>query len=197
MDTGATGHFFKVSTDLDNILPTSENTRIHVSLLDGNIITRTHTGNLRIPSIPLSSQQAHVFPHLTSHSLLSISQLCAHGCKAIFTDTAVTITLDDTVIITGTRSTATGGLWTLTPVTPSTIPISHLPDDAFNSSVNAMLHTTLTHDTIANRIAFYHATCPPRLIHVVHRHRCWPLYHMTWPHICSSQKAPTSIHGHA
>jgi hypothetical protein len=158
MDTRATGHFFKVSTDLDNIMPTSENTRINVSLTDGTIITSTHTGNLSIPNIPLSARQAHVFPHLASHSLLSISQLCAHGCKAIFTDTAVTITLDDTVIITATRSTATGALWTLTTITPSTIPISHLPDNAVNSCVNTMFHTTLTHNTIANRIAFYHAT---------------------------------------
>jgi hypothetical protein len=159
MDTGATGHFFKVSTDLDNIMPTSENTRINVSLTDGTVITITHTGNLRIPNIPLSARQAHVSPHLVSHSLLSISQLCAHGCKAIFTDTTVTITFDNTVITTGTRSTATGGLWTLTPIPPSTTSINHLPNNAVKSSVNAMFHTTLAHDTITNRIAFYHATC--------------------------------------
>jgi hypothetical protein len=158
MGTVATGHLFKVSTDLDNIMPTSENTRINVSLPDGTIITITHTGNLRIPNIRISTRQAHVFPHLASHSLLSISQLCAHGCKAKFTDTVVTITLDDTVIITGTRSTATGGLWTLTPITPSTIPISHFPNNAVNSSVNAMFHMTVAHDTIANRIAYYHVT---------------------------------------
>jgi hypothetical protein len=108
MDTGATGHFFKVSTDLDNIVPTSKNTSINASLPDGTIITSTHTGNLRIPNVPLSARKAHVFPHLASHSLISFSQLCAHGCKAIFTNTAVTITLEDTVIITGTQSTATG-----------------------------------------------------------------------------------------
>jgi hypothetical protein len=148
MDTGATGHFFKLSTDLDNIMPTSENTRINVSLPEGTIITTTHTDNLILAGIPLSARQ-----------LLSISQLCAHGCKAIFINTAVTITLDDTAIPTGTGTTTTGGLWTLTPITTSTIPIFHLPDDAVNSSVNAMFHTTLTHDTVANIIAFYHATC--------------------------------------
>jgi hypothetical protein len=96
MDTGATGHFFKVSTDLDNIVPTSKNTSITVSLPDGTIITiitSTHTCNRRIPNIPFSAGKSHVFPHLASHSLLSITQLCAHGCKAIFTNTAVTITL--------------------------------------------------------------------------------------------------------
>jgi hypothetical protein len=151
MDTGATGHFFKVSTDLDNIVSTSKNTSINVSLPDGTIITSTHTGNLRSRNIRVSARKAHVFPHLASHSLLSFAQLCAHGCKSIFTNTTVTITLEDTVIITGTRSTAIGGLLTLTPIPPTNTPINHLPD-------NAMFHTMLAHDTIANRIAFYHAT---------------------------------------
>jgi hypothetical protein len=193
MDTGATGHFFKVSMDLDNIMPTSENTHINVSLPDGTIITITHTGNLRIPGIPLSVQQAHVFPHLTSHSLLSISQLCAHGCKSIFTDTDVTITLNDTVILTGTRSTTTGALWTLTTITPSAIPISHLPDNAVNSSVHAMFHTTLAHDTIANRIAFYHATCFPPF----YRRGAPPLMLATLPHgLASNLLQLKSTHHH-
>jgi hypothetical protein len=115
MDTGATGHFFKVSSDLDNVTATTSNTSIQVSLPDGTIIKSTHTGNLRIPGLPLSARQAHVFPNLAANSLLSIAQLCAHGCQAIFTDTAVTITLQDIVVLTGARSTATGGLWTLTP----------------------------------------------------------------------------------
>jgi hypothetical protein len=184
MDTGATGHFFKVSTDLDNIMPTSDNTRINVSLPDGTILTSTHTGNLRIPSIPISARQAHVSPHLASHSLLSISQLCAHGCKAIFTDTAVTIALDYTVIVTGTRSTANGGIWTLTPITPSTILISHLPNDAVNSSVNAMFHMALAHDTIANRIIFYHATCFPPV-----------LFMLNYSHSRNPPCAPARTHG--
>jgi hypothetical protein len=151
MDTGATGHFFKVSTDLDNIVPTSKHTIINVFLPNGTIITSTHTGHLKIPNIPLSSRKAQVLPHLASHSLLSIAQLCAHGCKAMFTNTAITITLDNTVIITGTR--------TLALVPPTNNPTSHPPDNAVTSSVNAMFHTTLAHDTITNRIAFYHTTC--------------------------------------
>jgi hypothetical protein len=157
MDTGATGHFFKVSNDLENVTATTSNNRIHVSLPDGTIIKSTHTGNLRIPGLPLSALQAHVFPHLAANSLLSIAQLCAHGCQAIFTDTAVTITLQDIVVLTGARSTATGGLWTLTP---SPIPSRlHPRTPPITGSVNAMFHTTLAHDTIANRIAFYHASC--------------------------------------
>jgi hypothetical protein len=46
-------------------------------------------------------------------------------------------------------------LWTLTPLTPTTQ--SFTP--AITGSVNAMFHTTLAHDAIANRIAFYHASC--------------------------------------
>jgi hypothetical protein len=159
MGTDATGHFFKVSRDLDDVTPTSHNTSIQVSLPDGAIITSTHMGNLRIPGLPLSARQAHVSPNLTSNSLMSIIQLCAHGYKALFTDTAINITLQDTMILTGTRSTSTGRLWTLIPFPETRHPITQPLNATILGSVNAMFHTTLAHDTISNRIAFYHASC--------------------------------------
>jgi hypothetical protein len=94
IDTRATGHFFKVPIDLDDVTP-------------------THTGNLQIPGLLQSYQLAHVYPNLASNSLMSITQLCAHGRKALFTNTAVTITLYNIVVLTGTRSTAIYGCWTL------------------------------------------------------------------------------------
>jgi hypothetical protein len=78
MDTGAAGHFFKVSRDLDDVTPTSPSTSIHFSLPNGDTITNTHTGNLRIPGLPLSARQSHVSPNLASNSLLLIVQMCAH-----------------------------------------------------------------------------------------------------------------------
>jgi hypothetical protein len=102
MVTGATGHFFKVSRDIDDVTPKSHNTSIQVSLPADTIITSTHTDTLRIPGLPLSARQAHVFTNIDSNSLMSITQLCAHGCNAFFTDNAVTITLQDTVFLTDT-----------------------------------------------------------------------------------------------
>jgi hypothetical protein len=101
------------------------------------------------------ASQAHVFTNLTSNSLLSITQLCGHGCNALFTDNAVTITLHDTVVLTDTRSTATGGLWNLTPLPSTTQSFT----TTITGSINAMFHTTLAHATIVNIITFYHASC--------------------------------------
>jgi hypothetical protein len=155
IDSGATGHFFKISSNLLGIKPTTNG--IAVSLPDGAHIKSTHTGTLPVPGLPVSACRAHIFPYLKSHSLLSIGQLCDHGCKAVFTHTGVTITRDDIVLLTGTKSDATNGLWTLDPVRPSTTPLT-LSSTPITGSVNAMFHTTLAHDTIVNRIAFYHAS---------------------------------------
>jgi hypothetical protein len=60
-------------------------------------------------------------------------------------------------MLTGTRSIATNGLWTLNSLSPPTASLA-APSNPITGSVNAMFHTTLAHDTIANRIAFYHAS---------------------------------------
>jgi hypothetical protein len=155
IDSGATGHFFKISSNLLRIKPTTND--IAVSLPDGAHIKSTHTCILPVPGLPVSACRAHIFPSLKSHSLLSIGKLCDHGCKAVFTHTGVTLTLDDLVLLTGTISDATNGLWTLDPVRQSTTPLA-ASSTPITGSVNAMFHTTLAHDTIANRIAFYHAS---------------------------------------
>jgi hypothetical protein len=118
IDSGATGHFFKILSNLLGLKPTPNS--IAVSLPDGSLIRSTHTGTLPVPGLPLSACCAHVFPSLQSHSLLSIGQLCDHGCKVVFTHNDVTITRDDLVLLTGTRSSATNGLWTLDPLDPAT-----------------------------------------------------------------------------
>jgi hypothetical protein len=59
MGTRATIHFFKVSRHLNDVTHTSPNTSIQVSLPYGATITSTHTGNLWIPGLPISTHQAH------------------------------------------------------------------------------------------------------------------------------------------
>jgi hypothetical protein len=65
---------------------------------------------------------------------LHIGQLCDHGCIAVFTHHNVTVTLDGITMLTGTRPTATGGLWAINPV-----PIQinhHCTNSAIISSIN-------------------------------------------------------------
>jgi hypothetical protein len=113
---------------------------------------------LIIPGLPSLACRAHVFPSLHFHSLLSIGQLCDHRCKAVFTNHYVTITLHDIILLTGTRSTTTWGLWTLDTIKATTTHAVKTSINPITSSVNAMFHTTLANNTIANRISFYHAS---------------------------------------
>jgi hypothetical protein len=154
-DSGATGHFFKVSSNLFGLKPATNS--IIVSLPYGAHIKNTHTGTLPIPGLTPSACRAHVFPSLQSHSLLSIGQLCNHGCNTVFTNDCVTVTRNNIVLLTSTRSPSTNGLWTLDPIVPITTPPVEQSSPII-SSVNTMFHTTLAHDTIDNRIAFYHAS---------------------------------------
>jgi hypothetical protein len=182
IDSGATRHFFKISINLLGLKPRTNG--IAVSLPDGALIRSTPTGTLPGPGLPLSTCRAHVFPSLQSHSLLSIDQLCDHGCKAVFTHNVVTITRDDLVLLTGTRSSAINGIWTLDPLDPTTTPAA-APSSPITGSVNAMFHTTLAHDTVANRIAFYHASLfSPSLSTWCHAIDAGHL--PTWPGLTSS-----------
>jgi hypothetical protein len=182
IDSGATGHFFKVTSNLTALKPAT--TSLAIRLPDGAHINITHTGMLPIPGLPSSACRAHVFPSLQSHSILSKGQLYDHGCKAVFTNGRVNITLNDIVLLTGTRSNSTGGLRTLDPILP-TATLAVEPSSPITDSVNTMFHTTLAHDTIANRIAFYHASLfSPSL-------STWcqsidSKHFMTWPGITSS-----------
>jgi hypothetical protein len=64
IDSGATGHFFKVSSNLLGLKLAT--TSIAVSLPDGAHIRSTHTGTLPIPGLPLSAYQL-VAPTVSRH----------------------------------------------------------------------------------------------------------------------------------
>jgi hypothetical protein len=78
---------------------------ITVLLPDGTTMTSNGTGELPLPHLPPSAARCHLFPslHQGSGSLLSIGQLCDHGCTATFTATDLTVTTDTHHILTGYR----------------------------------------------------------------------------------------------
>ena len=76
-------------------------------------MSSSHTGELPIPELPAEARLCHLFPALGNMSLLSIGQLCDAGCQATFDATTASITYNNKVILTGTRSTATNKLWHL------------------------------------------------------------------------------------
>jgi hypothetical protein len=141
--TGATGHYLQAHGDHKNILPTQQGI---------SVITSTHTTTLPMPpEMPKGANVAHIFPALKNSSLLSVGQLCDHGCEVHFDANTVTIKHKGETMLTGKRSHNTiGKLWILDPYTPKLEQIIEPVTEYINAALNK--------DTVANRIAFYHAS---------------------------------------
>jgi len=130
-DTGATGHFLSLSAPVANKRVTT--TPISVVLPDGSTIHSTHTGHLLLShALPATATLAHIFPALGSTSLLSIGQLCDHGCTAVFTADTVAIHLHDELLLKGHRSSTAPTLWTIPLQVPP--PSTQLAATAVNTS---------------------------------------------------------------
>jgi hypothetical protein len=71
------------------------------------------TALLPIPQLPEEAKIVHLFPALGETSLISIGQLCDAGCKAIFDATTAKIYYQDSLVLQGSRSSESSGLWTL------------------------------------------------------------------------------------
>ena len=107
LDSGCTGHYIHVHTPHTDRQPA--NPSITVLLPNGSSIQSSHTATLSLhPNLPPSARLAHIFPTLTSGSLLSIGLLCDHGCVATFQTDSVTITLNDTLLMRGHHAPLTG-----------------------------------------------------------------------------------------
>ena len=130
-----------------NVTPTTNG--IWVRLPNGDRIQASHTATLDIPSIPEAARQAHVFPDLTSGSLISVSLLCDHGCKATFDAEKVEISLNGSVVLRGKRETH-NKLWKVDLGKPN-----HPPQNPNNDSDIANVIHIASQDELAT---FYHNT---------------------------------------
>lgn len=146
-DTGATGNFMSID-DMSYLVDVRRAEQpIAVQLPNGAHIWSTHTALLDIPSLPLPARTAHIFPDLTSSSLLSIGLLCDHGCTTTYTNTQVTIQ-DNTGkrILTGARSPITK-LWMVPIVAP----------DVTTSTLLHRANTVIHSQTQAEFVRWHHA----------------------------------------
>ena len=53
---------------------------LHVQLPNGTVLKLTHERNLQLISLLKVATKAPVFLHITSGAIISIAQLCDHGC---------------------------------------------------------------------------------------------------------------------
>ena len=80
-DSSTTCHFLQIQSECVDKQITNDG--MQVKLLDGTIITSTHTALLNIEQLPMKARRAHLFPDI-KHALLLISMLCDEGYMAIF-----------------------------------------------------------------------------------------------------------------
>jgi hypothetical protein len=80
LDSGATSHFVQGA---DN-LPATGSLRMSVTLPNGESIKATHTVDLPFEQLSLGARHAHVLPHLTMHSLVSVPKLADAGYTTVF-----------------------------------------------------------------------------------------------------------------
>ena len=99
-----------MTSSCSNATPTKNG--VSVLLPDGGTMRATHTAKLPIPALPYAARQAHLFPALSSGALLSIGQLCDHGCQAVFNASTVNIIKTHKTILQGQRN-PTNGMWVI------------------------------------------------------------------------------------
>jgi hypothetical protein len=80
-------------------------------LPNSTIITSTHTAKLPFPQLPTKAIEAHIFPHLQNHALLSIGILCDSGCSVTFTQEHIQVQYNNQIVLEGTC--IPPGLWTI------------------------------------------------------------------------------------
>jgi hypothetical protein len=135
----------------------------------------THTAELPIPALPYAARQAHLFPALSSGALLSIGQLCDHGCQAVFNASTVNIIKNNKTILQGQRN-PTNGMWVIQLPAPAKDtfpqqapalqqPIACSATETTAAAIDApapkqaLACSAIAHKTKADLVAFLHAAC--------------------------------------
>ncbi len=111
---------------------------ICVELPNGETLHSSHTALLDLPRLPLAARRVHIFQELTN-SLLSIGQLCDHGCTAEYNKESVIVRDENReVILEGKRCPKTR-LW--------------MVDLVQHHTASTIIHN----ESVSNQIDFYHA----------------------------------------
>jgi hypothetical protein len=110
-DTGTTGHYLLLDTQCLDTKITEQ--PLLVTLPNGKIIQSSHTAKLPFPNLPQHAIEAHIFPDLLNHTLLSIGVFCDAGCTVEFTKNRVMVRYNNKLVLEGSREPP--GLWKTIP----------------------------------------------------------------------------------
>ena len=112
LDSGCTSHLITKTTQCIDKIPTTNGLRVGIP--NGQTMQATHNATLDLQHLPIptnrSAQQASVQPGL-KQSLISLGQLCDHGCDYILLDKHYASVIKDGVTsVIGLRN-RTNGMW--------------------------------------------------------------------------------------
>jgi hypothetical protein len=115
LDSGCSSHYLKRGAYCTNMRKT--HMPLYVKLPDGKKLTSSATSDLNINVFNPQDRSAHIINALTTHSLLSCSQICDAGYSVVFDKDKARIIYGDvmvngTVAMEGQRDQTTG-LWTV------------------------------------------------------------------------------------
>ena len=142
-------------------------------LPDGSHISSSRATTLAIPNVPTEANQAHVLPSLRHQSLLSVGQLCDHGCIVTFSKhNAEVRNHANKLVLTGARTPP--GLW------KTMLPVQHTTNNSCNPPATEAVNASIETSTKEDLIAFLHATAfspvPSTFIKAIQRG-----HFATWP----------------
>jgi hypothetical protein len=127
VDSGCTGHFLLVTAPCLNKV--KYRNPLTARLPNGATMESSHTADLDIPEFNAAASEAHVFPGMAHHSLLSVGKLCDEGYIVTFQQDTVTIcNSDNAKLLSGPRD-ETSGLWRINFKQTN----KHIPDPIANN----------------------------------------------------------------
>jgi hypothetical protein len=131
---------------------------LKITMPDGEALHSTHEGYLPLDNLPDKATFAHKVPGLAHSSLLSIKQLCDHGCYAVFTKKDCQIFYKGKLILVGHRHPATG-LWIVPLRTKKTALPPPKPTFPFHAAHNAY-QASSNKPNLSNSSTNAHSACP-------------------------------------
>ena len=108
LDPSATSHF--LVTDASTTGMPIVTSPIIVTISDGSKLTSTNKQELDLPLPPQAAQSGHIIPGISSYSLMSVVTLCNVGCRMVFEEwgIVVTVTFRGNIVIGGNLCSKTG-----------------------------------------------------------------------------------------
>ena len=103
-DSAASGHFIR-PIDAHVLDDVKEECGTTVTLPDNDVICSSHSGQLPNVNLPRLATKASVLPQLASSSLISLPQLCDHGCQCLLTKDSLTVIKNGKFVLQGGKGT--------------------------------------------------------------------------------------------